>query len=53
MTAKVNRINPRKFNLENYSVEDISLIGETLQKSQFNPVTDYIEYFIYSTNICK
>jgi hypothetical protein len=50
MTAKVNRINPRKFNLENYSVEDISLIGETLQKSQFNPVTDYIEYFIYSTN---
>ena len=52
MTEIVNiqNIDPITFELQTYSPEDISLIASNDISTQFNPETDYLEYFIYDLN---
>lgn len=48
--AIIKRINPRRLTLENYQVDDVSIIGESFENVTFTPSKDYIEYFVYSSN---
>lgn len=52
MTEIVNiqNIDPITFELQTYSPEDTSLITSNDISTQFNPETDYLEYFIYDLN---
>ena len=52
MTEIVNiqNINPITFELQTYSPEDTSLITSNDISTQFNPETDYLEYFVYDLN---
>ena len=52
MTEIVNiqNIDPITFELQTYSPEDTSLITSNDIPTQFNPETDYLEYFIYDLN---
>jgi hypothetical protein len=50
MATIINRIDPKKLTLETYLPEDVSIIGEFFDSVQFNPSTDYIEYYVYSSN---
>jgi hypothetical protein len=43
-------INPTNFELQEYSVDDTSLITNVEVQTSFNPSTDKIEYFVYDLN---
>jgi hypothetical protein len=48
--VNIQSINPITFELQTYSPEDTSLITSNDISTQFNPETDYLEYFIYDLN---
>jgi len=48
--VNINPINPFNFELQEYSVEDNSLITSFNVDTTFNPQVDYLEYFIYDLN---
>ena len=41
-------ISPVTFEYQEYSFDDISLINAQSIQTSFDPITDYIEYFIYN-----
>ncbi len=48
--VNIQNIDPNTFQLQNYSVEDDSLITGNIQEIAFNPSEDYIEYFVLDLN---
>jgi hypothetical protein len=48
--VNITNINPDTLTLQNISVEDISIIPNTIITSSFSPVNDRIEYFVYDYN---
>jgi hypothetical protein len=48
--VNINPIDPNTFELQEYSVDDISLITNIEVQTSFNPSIDKIEYFIYDLN---
>jgi len=48
--VNIQSINPDTLQLQNYSIEDESLISNFTQEIVFNPSEDYIEYFILDLN---
>lgn len=48
--VNINPIDPTTFELQEYSVNDTSLITNVEVQTSFNPSTDKIEYFIYDLN---
>ena len=50
MTTKILQIGTENLDPKKYSNKDLSLIGEFVTSSQFNPNTDTIEYYIYDIN---
>ena len=48
--AKITQVNSTSFELEEYSVTDETLISSIEVDTLFDPLTDYIEYFIYNPN---
>jgi hypothetical protein len=48
--VNINLINPNTFELQDYSVDDTSLITNFEVQTSFNPKSDKIEYFIYDLN---
>lgn len=47
-TINISELNPSTFEFQEYSSQDTSLISSINQTTQFNPSTDYIEYFVYN-----
>ena len=43
-------LNPNTFELQEYSNSDTQLIAQSQLDTVFNPITDYIEYYIYDQN---
>ena len=44
----INNLNPDTLQLQNYSIEDESLISNYVEQNIiFNPAEDYVEYFIF------
>lgn len=50
MATNIYQIDPFNFQLEEYSTEDLNLIEKIPVVTSFDPLTDYIEYFIYNLN---
>ncbi len=48
--VKINPINPNSLALQTFEVQDFEIIPNTVIDSNFNPVNDRIEYFIYDFN---
>ena len=43
-------VDSQTFEIENYSIEDISLISSQELDTNFSQSTDYIEYYIFDGN---
>ena len=50
MATNIFQIDPFNFQLEEYSTKDLNLIEKIPVVTSFDPLTDYIEYFIYNLN---
>ena len=50
MATKILQIGTENLDPKKYSNKDLSLIGEFVTSSQFNPNTDTIEYYVYDIN---
>jgi hypothetical protein len=48
--VNIQSLNPQTFELQTYTLDDISLIPTTDTFGSFNTTTDHIEYFIYDLN---
>ena len=48
--TQIYTLNPLTFSSETYSPSDESLINSVIEDNNFDPSTDYVEYFIYSLN---
>ena len=48
--VKINPIDPNSLALQTFEVQDFEIIPNTVIDSNFNPVDDRIEYFIYDFN---
>ena len=48
--VNIQQLNPTTFELQEYSVQDISLIPITDTFDTFDPTVDHIEYFIFDLN---
>ena len=48
--VNIQNIDPQTFELQTYSFDDISLISNFDIDNSFNPILNYIEYFIYDLN---
>jgi hypothetical protein len=48
--VNIQNIDPQTFELQTYSFDDTSLISNFDIDNSFNPVSNYIEYFIYDLN---
>ena len=46
----IQSLNPETFEFQEYSLQDTTLISKDIVGTQFNPSTDYIEYFVYDIN---
>ena len=44
----IQPINPITFEYQEYSDADLSLVSSTNVDVTFDPLTDYIEYFVYT-----
>lgn len=47
---KIVSIDPKTFEAQEYQSSDENLIAKNILDTEFNPLTDYIEYFIYDGN---
>ena len=48
--VNIQNIDPQTFELQTYSFDDTSLITNFDVDNSFNPISNYIEYFIYDLN---
>lgn len=46
----IQSLDPQTFEYQEYSSQDTNLITKNVIETQFNPSTDYIEYFVYDVN---
>ena len=49
-TVNINNINPITFEFQDYSLQDTNLITNFEAETLFNPLNNYISYFIYDLN---
>ncbi len=49
-TVNINTIPSNFFELQDYSIQDDTLITNSTVQSTFNPLQNYISYFIYNLN---
>ena len=47
---QIQSISPDNFEYQDYSLNDLSLINQEDISINFNPSTDYIEYYVYDIN---
>jgi hypothetical protein len=49
-TVTINNIPSNFFELQDYSIQDDTLIANSTVQSTFNPLQNYVSYFIYNLN---